>query len=218
MMIDDQEKHEITEYEQDCIESQKPKLNEREDKFITEYLLLGKASEAARNAGYSMKSASRISRRLMTSPKIQREIVRRRTEETKKLGINKESILQELVNQVFLDFDVIEIARGITAGEYDPDDLSPEQKRLIKRITMLHNPSGTRSVSIELYDKQKALELLGQNLALFAKQDKNTKGMMMNFNMNVPKGMKIATQSANKGDIECRTINIVEEGQEVDND
>ena len=30
--------------------------------------------------------------------------------------------------------------------------------------------------------------------------------------------MKIATQSANKGDIECRTINIVEEGQEVDND
>ena len=109
-----------------------------------------------------MKSASRISRRLMTSPKnTKRNRSGAEQKKPEKLGINKESILQELVNQVFLDFDVIEIARGITAGEYDPDDLSPEQKRLIKRITMLHNPSGTRSVSIELYDKQKALELLG---------------------------------------------------------
>ena len=55
----------------------KSKLTPRQDKFITFFIETGNASESARRAGYSSKSANVISCELLTKPKIQEEILRR---------------------------------------------------------------------------------------------------------------------------------------------
>ena len=45
-------------------------LNERQRKFVDEYILTGNASEAARRAGYSAKTASSIGERLLRNIEI----------------------------------------------------------------------------------------------------------------------------------------------------
>lgn len=51
-------------------------LNDREKKFISEYLIHGNATQAILEAGYKTKAPSRYASDLLRKPKIQREISR----------------------------------------------------------------------------------------------------------------------------------------------
>jgi len=63
------------------------KLTERQRKFIELYIKLGKASEAARKAGYSLKGVRQTGSRNLRKPGIKKAIDKRLAENILKIGI-----------------------------------------------------------------------------------------------------------------------------------
>lgn len=71
-------------------------MTERQSRFVDEYLMSGNATQAAKNAGYSAKSARQIGSENLTKPSVS-EAVRGRLDELKEKNIAKtEEVLEHL--------------------------------------------------------------------------------------------------------------------------
>ena len=133
-------------------------MNNRQRVFIEEYLRCWNASEAARRAGYKGK-ANVTGARLLANVSISAEISRRLQE----LQMGTDEVLIRLTRQArgsmadFLDTETsqIDLARAERAGMLD----------LIKSFK--HSTGKVETVSIELYDAQAALALVGRAHKLF---------------------------------------------------
>lgn len=138
------------------------KLTDKQARFVTEYLKCFNAAEAARNAGYKGRSDVEGARLLVNLSEYLNEA---RPSET---IMTPEEVLTELSI----------IARGDMGNFIDDSSLSinlntdkaRSKMRLVKKIkyiTQVNDDSQTDTVEFELYDKVKALELLGKYYALF---------------------------------------------------
>lgn len=135
-------------------------LTDKQRKFIDAYFSCGlNATEAAREAGYSDKTARSIGSENLTKPDIRQEIDRRLAESTMKT----DEILARLSS----------MARG-DIGEFL--DVMPNGHAMFnldraREAGMLHlikKYKVTRQgVELELHDPQRALELLGKHHKLF---------------------------------------------------
>ena len=76
--------------------SNKPKLNERQTKFVDYYIQSGNASESARKAGYSKKCDYSIGERLLRNAEVQAAIKARTEELTSKRTADTQEILEYL--------------------------------------------------------------------------------------------------------------------------
>ena len=167
-------------------------LTRRQTAFVEHYLQCRVASEAARRAGYSVRSAKELGRRLMAKPEVTAEIEARFAETTQ---ATTEEVLQRLAAQARSDigvfFEVVEFwtteeplpTYEIVRTKIAPDeDGNAVPHYLLRRVQLntarLADPqfsplikkfvdSPKNGLSLELYDAQSALQLLGKSLGLF---------------------------------------------------
>jgi len=72
------------------------KLTEKQKRFVQEYLVDLNATAAAKRAGYSEKSASRIAVELLNKTQVSAEIQKQQAKRQKRVEITQEKVLEEL--------------------------------------------------------------------------------------------------------------------------
>lgn len=147
-------------------------LSAKQQAFVESYLACWNAAEAARRAGYSEKTARSIGAENLTKPDIQAAIQARLAE----LKMSADEVLTRLADQ----------ARGSLApflvtnerGDLQRFDLNDEQPlHLLKKASVTkrtYKDTTEETVSIELYDAQAALNLLGKHHKLFTDVTEHT--------------------------------------------
>jgi phage terminase small subunit len=170
-------------------------LTNKQKVFVEAYLRTWNASEAARQAGYSERTAGSQGHELLKKPEIQEEIERRLEELTMSapevlarlteharsdLGVFFKTI-EEWTEYPLPSYEVIDAKEVIEPAEegkepekhtlywvrhvaLDMDKLTqPEYSHLVRKF----KDSPKDGLSVELYDAQAALKLLGQKHGLF---------------------------------------------------
>ena len=159
------------------------RLTEKQARFVAEYLVDMNATEAAKRAGYSEKTAYSIGFENLRKPEIQEAIQAAMAERAKRTEITQDMVIRELAKVAFsngTDFarvvstpapttivdeegNVQQVIRPVQRVELiDTDQLSPDKRAAIAGIK-----EGKFGIEVKGYDKLKALELLGQHLGMF---------------------------------------------------
>lgn len=139
------------------------KLNDRQERFVDEYLVDLNATAAAKRAGYSEKTARSQGQRLLTNVDIQATIQKRQARLRGKLEITQERVLEELAAIAFANgTDFATINRNGLVRLIPTDDLPEDKKKAVASIK-----EGQYGTEVKLHDKVKALELLGKHLGVF---------------------------------------------------
>lgn len=81
-----------------------PKLTPRQRLFVDEYVLCNNASEAARRAGYSERTARAIACEILTKPDVQEAIRAVKAENAARLDLTRQDVLAGIL-------EAIEVAR-----------------------------------------------------------------------------------------------------------
>lgn len=146
---------------------------ERQRLFVHYYLIRNNASWAAREAGYSEKTAYSIGHELLKKPEIQAAIKAEKARIAKKLEVTKEKVLAEYAKLAFANYDEF----------YDEDGnmipvhkLPKELSACISSITETEQPlkDGTvkKTTKVTLWDKKGSVDSLGRYLGIFEKDQR----------------------------------------------
>ena len=136
-------------------------LTKKQRIFIDEYLKCWNATEAARRAGYSEKTARAIGCENLTKPDIEAAIKKRLTES----AMSAEEVLMRLAEQARGDHAKYTTSAGIDMKMLVNDGKAHLVKKYVK------TPTGTTA---EFYDAQAALTLLGKHHKLFTERHEIT--------------------------------------------
>ena len=138
-------------------------LNEKQKRFVSEYIIDLNAKQAAIRAGYSPKGAEPQASRLLSNAKIQVEIAKAMEDRGKRTGITQDRVLAELSAIAFAKAtDYVEVDDDRSVKIKPTAELTEEQKKAIASIK-----EGANGIEIKLTDKTKALEMLSRHLGLF---------------------------------------------------
>lgn len=138
-------------------------LNEKQKRFVSEYIIDLNAKQAAIRAGYSPKGAEPQASRLLSNAKIQVEIAKAMEDRGKRTGITQDRVLAELSAIAFAKAtDYVEVDDDGSVKIKPTAELTDEQKKAIASIK-----EGANGIEIKLVDKTKALEMLSRHLGLF---------------------------------------------------
>lgn len=75
-------------------------LNTKQLRFVDEYCISHSAADAARKAGYSVKTARSIGHELLTKPDVQAAIQARQAATALELGVTKQQVLSDLLEAI----------------------------------------------------------------------------------------------------------------------
>lgn len=147
-------------------------LSQKQQAFIEFYLQTWNASEAARRAGYSEKTARAIGAENLTKPDIQAAISDRLAE----MKMSADEVLTRLAEQA--RGSLKPFLRVNRAGDLSGFDLSEGQPlHLLKKAShskRTYKDTTEETVAIELYDAQAALNLIGRHHKLFTDVTEHT--------------------------------------------
>lgn len=146
-------------------------LNEKQERFVEEYLVDLNATQAAIRAGYSEKTARSIGQRLLTNVDIQEEIQREKKDRSFRTRITQDAVLRELAAIGFARSTDYAHINGDGHVVLTPTAWLTEEQR-IAVACVKETPYG---VEVKMHDKIRALEMLGKHLGIFdAKSNENT--------------------------------------------
>jgi len=162
----------------DVVPYDKP-LNERQKRFVTEYLIDRNASQAALRSGYSPHSAQGIGKQLLSFPHVRKAIDDMEDDRIERVRFSADEVLRELqilVNARVTDFEVTEKGELTVKAGVPESALAAVSK--IKRRTRSYRPKdGTpyteTEIEISLWDKNAAIEKAMRHLGLL--RDSETK-------------------------------------------
>lgn len=144
-------------------------LTEKKKIFCDEYLIDLNGTRAYKIAYPNIKNdntAAAAASRLMKDPEVTAYIEKRMKDRQKRTEITQDWVLEELRRIADVngsDFAKVVIKDGYPDVELIPtDELSEEKRSAISAIKQ-----GKYGISIESYDKVKALELLGRHLGMW---------------------------------------------------
>lgn len=177
-------------------------LNDKRQAFVEHYLQCWNATEAARRAGYSEKTANQQGPRLLVNVGIQAAIQARIAE----LKMSTDEVLLRLAGH----------ARGsIEAFLDDEDEFSLSQARannqlhLVKKLKRTRrtehpkdsDPVTTTTTEVELHDPQAALVHIGRALKLFGDRNEDVDLSKLSTNQleRLAKGESVYSVLANPG-------------------
>lgn len=142
------------------------RLTAKQKRFIEEYLIDLNATQAAIRAGYSPHTAKEIGSENLSKPHIRARIEQALAERSKRTGINQDRVIMELARIALINpGNLINFAEVTVKGEASEDDLAAIQSVKVKTIPTENGEIVEREV--RLYDKNRALELLGRHLGMF---------------------------------------------------
>jgi phage terminase small subunit len=144
-------------------------LNERQQRFVNEYLIDLNATRACIRAGYSEKTAHSQGPRLLENVGIKEAIRKAQQKTINKLEITREDILQRAYMIPLLYSEMLELAQR--------DDLDEDEELRLIRLSNLIKGS----------DHNKALEILNkmQGFNEPEKIDHTSKGEKITINLNL---------------------------------
>lgn len=141
-------------------------MTKKQKRFVEEYLIDLNATQAAIRAGYSPDTAGSIGSENLKKPEIRARIEKAMAERSKRTGINQDRIIMELAKIALLNpkglvnFDEATIKEDAT-----DEDVAAVASVKVKRFPTKDGEGVEREV--KMYDKTKALELLGRHLGMF---------------------------------------------------
>lgn len=146
-------------------------LNEKQKRFISEYLIDLNATQAAIRAGYSEKTAGQIGHELLKKPEIADAIQKANDTHAEVTGITRERVLNELALIGFSSMATYlpSLEKGSLSG------LTRDELAVVSEVTIeekVIDPGDdevviSRKTKMKLYDKRQALVDLGRHLQLF---------------------------------------------------
>ena len=142
------------------------KLTSKQKRFVDEYLVDLNASQAAIRSGFSPRTSRFIGYRLLTMPKIKEAIGVAQQALSRRTEVTQERVIAELAAIAFSSIGDIVSWGPDGVSVKSADELSPEILASIADISRSGVKEGGM-VRVRLYDKLKALELLGKHLGLF---------------------------------------------------
>lgn len=142
------------------------KLTLKQQRFVEEYLVDLNATQAAIRAGYSPKTAKEIGSQNLTKLNIKNCIDMAMAQRSKRTGINQDRIVEEIAKIAFVNpTDVINMDEATVLGDSNREDTATIASVKVKVIPTEDGDITERE--IKMYDKLKALELLGKHLGMF---------------------------------------------------
>lgn len=139
------------------------RLTEKQARFVAEYLVDLNATEAAKRAGYSEKTAYSIGFENLRKPEIQEAIHEAMAVRAQRTEITQDRVLRELAAIGFSKTtDFVKIDEKGRVILTSTDALNEEQQRTVASIK-----EGKYGVELRIHDKLGALHLLGQHLGMF---------------------------------------------------
>ncbi|MGI9298588.1 MAG: terminase small subunit [Gammaproteobacteria bacterium] len=141
-------------------------MNPKQAKFVEEYLVDFNAAAAARRSGYSERTARSIGQELLTKPDVQAALADRSKELSDDLDVSPQRVIRELAIIAFQDQDNYSTwgPNGVELRE--SSELGEALTRAVAEVTETRTKDGG-SIKFKLYDKIKALELIGKYHAMF---------------------------------------------------
>ncbi|MFG6376094.1 MAG: terminase small subunit [Desulfovibrio sp.] len=140
------------------------KLAPRMTLFVDHYLITLNSHEAALKAGYSAKTAAVMGRRLLCDPRIHEAIDRAMAERTKRLHINQDMILQELMGILRANISDFLVFGPDGVVLKDIKDIPPEKLAALKEVS-----EGKAGVRVSMIDKMEAIEKIARHLGMYDK-------------------------------------------------
>lgn len=159
-------------------------LSAKQEAFVDAYVLTKNATEAAKQAGYSEKTAYSQGARLLKHAEVKKEVAVRLSQSAKKYEISAERVLQEISLMAFWDPAEMLIAveelgddedgvpRGIMRNGKvylrNPHDIAGLPEHIRRAIVAWKWTE--HGFEVKFADKSKALDQLGRHLSLFRDQ------------------------------------------------
>ena len=137
---------------------------------MDEYLIDLSATQAAIRAGYSADTAMEQGYQLLQKTSVSNAISQAMAHRSRRTGITQDRVLRELAKVAFVNAnDVIDTDSATVRADATADDLACIQSVKVKVSESEMGSSSERE--IKLYDKMRALEMLGKHLGIFERRD-----------------------------------------------
>lgn len=151
------------------VEKLKEPLNEKQLLFCKEYLIDFNGSRAAKAAGYSENSAPQTANEILNYPHVQAYLTYLISARAKRLEVTADKVVQEIAKIAFHNVeDLLDYFDGnILFNDLDQMKFPEIIKNITIKETIRNGKRMGKVAKIEVYDKVKALELLGKHTAIF---------------------------------------------------
>jgi len=165
------------------------KLTDKQQRFVEQYLLDLNATRAAKDAGFSAKTANVKGAQLMANEGIQSAIQRAMTERSKRTEVTADAIVAQLAKIAFVD--IKDIVEWDSSGVRVRDSAGVDGTVLTEVSETMSEGGWTKKV--KLADRMRALELLGKHLGLF------TDKLKVDIDVSLADVLTIAWERVNNG-------------------
>ena len=146
----------------------KAKLTPKQKRFCKEYMIDLNLTQAAVRAGYSKKSAQRISMALIIKSHVAEYIQKLMDKRSKETEIEANRVINELAKLAFANMKHYAKFGPDGVQLTDSEELTDDQLAAISEVSETETKDGGTK-RFKLHDKLKALELLGRHLGIFEK-------------------------------------------------
>lgn len=144
-------------------------LNDKQTRFVDEYLIDLNATQAAIRAGYSKRTAGSQAHDLLKNPEIEAAIAARQAERAVRTGITQDRVLQELALLAFSDMRKFAEWGSDGVKLLDSKAMEEADARCVAEVSESTTKDGG-SVKFRIHSKVDALKLIGQHLAMFTEK------------------------------------------------
>lgn len=151
------------------------KLTAKQRRFVDEYLVDFNATQAAIRAGYSAKTARAAAARTLSNVSIRTEIARRQRDLQVRTEVSQDRVVKELMRVAFADMADYAQVRSYPVVNKDGIEVVKQLVTFTKtsaltddqRASVASIKQGVNGIEVKLWDKLKALELLGRHIGMF---------------------------------------------------
>jgi phage terminase small subunit len=158
-------------------------LTFKQNRFVDEYLVDLNATQAAIRAGYKEKSARQIATENLAKPYIQNIVLQRVQQIQERVQITQDDVITQLARIAFSDMKNY-VSFGPNGVEIKLQD--EFDGTIIAEIS--DNRQGNNKYpKVKLYDKLRALELLGKHLGMFNSKDETDMNGELRVFFNIPR-------------------------------
>src|SRR3954449_346560 len=141
-------------------------LNDRQCRFVEQYLVDLNATQAAIRAGYSAATANQIGARLLANVKVAAAIAEAQAARSKRTEVTQDRVVLELARVAFGDLRRVMSWRPGGVRLRPSAELADEEAAIVAEVGETTTKEGG-SLKLKTVDKLGALRLLGQHLGLF---------------------------------------------------
>ncbi|MEG1492138.1 MAG: terminase small subunit [Oscillospiraceae bacterium] len=150
-------------------------LTDKQQAFVSEYLIDLCATKAAIRAGYSPKTADTQGYQLLHKTAVREAIARAQAERSRRTGVSADRVIQELARVAFVNpTDVLDLATAEVKSGANVDDLTVIAGVKVKYVPHKDYDEDGEPVyeqaierEVKLCDKLKALDMLCRHLGMY---------------------------------------------------